>query len=163
MKCVLFRHAHKGIMPFEDPELSLQGFEQAARLMDEVTLSRLPIPTLLYVSPKRRTSQTLYPLSKMHHLNLQVCPELDQHSHSESLQEFRQRIQKWLDEVSATTDKNAVIFMCTHYDWIEEAMSLINCDRDLNTFEFSHWHPTQYVVFDIQDDLWKFVRKGTAK
>lgn len=163
MKCVLFRHAHKGIMPFEDPELSLQGFEQAARLINEVTSSRLPIPTQLYVSPKRRTSQTLYPLSKAHHLNLQIRQELDQHSQNESLQEFRQRIQIWLDKLATAATDNDVVFMCTHYDWIEEAMSLINCDRDLNTFEFSHWQPTQYVVFDIQDDLWKFIRKGTAK
>lgn len=163
MKFVLFRHAHKGISPFEDPELSKQGFEQSILISELIKKEVLPKPTHLFVSPKRRTSQTFYPTGKEFTLPLKIQPELDQRNSHESSAEFRQRVQNFLNHIEKIPAADSVIFACTHYDWIEESMTLINCDKDLNSFEFSHWSPTQYIVFQVQSGLWKFQSKGSAK
>lgn len=162
MKFVLFRHAQKGITPFEDPELSLKGFEQSGNLIDLIKNKSLPLPTFLFVSPKRRTSQTFYPISKHHSLTPQISDFLDQRRNDETSLQFRQRVQTFLNELELRNSEE-VIFACTHYDWLEEAMALIHCDRDLNTFEFSHWAPTQYVIFEIENNIWKFIGKGNSK
>jgi phosphohistidine phosphatase SixA len=162
MKFVLFRHAHKGVQPFEDPELSLPGFEQAARLTGMISAQQLPVPTKLWVSPRRRTSQTFYPVSRGYSIPLEIKDELDQCS-EETGSEFRKRIQSLLNEIDSMKLSAETVFACTHYDWIEHAMQLIHCDRDLNTFEFSHWSPTQFVEFDITAAGWTFVKKGAAK
>lgn len=163
MKLILFRHAHKGFTPFDDPELSVQGFEQSARLVEMTKQNTLPEPSTLLVSPKRRASQTFIPLSKEYNLKLDIQAELDQHSPMESGSDFRKRVQSFINKMEAQSSSQSNIFACTHYDWIEEAMTLINCDKDLNSFEFSHWSPTQFVIFDLQDGLWKFAGKGSAK
>jgi broad specificity phosphatase PhoE len=162
MKFVLFRHAQKGITPFEDPELSLKGFEQSGGLVDLIKNKSLPAPTFLFISPRRRTSQTFYPISKHYSLTPQVSDLLDQRKNEESSLQFRQRVQTFLKELELRNSEDTV-FACTHYDWLEEAMSLIHCDRDLSTFEFSHWAPTQYVIFEIENNFWKFSGKGNSK
>lgn len=163
MKFVLFRHAHKGILPFEDPELSLQGFEQAVVILNLIKTNNLPRPTHLYVSPKRRTSQTFYPTSKEFNIKIEVQPDLDQQNSLEANLHFKKRVQHFLQQIQNSAQTDSIIFACTHFDWIEESMALINCDKDLNSFEFSHWSPTQYIVFDLQKDHWKFINKGAAK
>jgi broad specificity phosphatase PhoE len=162
MKLILFRHAHKGFIPFDDPELSAQGFEQSLRLLELVRAGQIPTPHVLLVSPKRRTSQTFYPISRDFGLKIEIQPELDQHITNENNSEFRKRIQNFINSVE-NFSQNSNVYVCTHYDWIEESMTLINCDKDLNSFEFSHWSPTQYIIFEIEDRLWKFVGKGSAK
>lgn len=163
MKLVLFRHAQKSIMPFEDPELSPRGFEQGDNILKLVLNGHLPVPTALFVSPKRRTSQTFYKLSKEKNLPCQITRELDQRESDESSQQFRERIRHWIENISQNTENDTVYFACTHYDVIEEAMLMIPSDRDLSGFEFSHWSPTQFIEFQIEDGLWKFIKKGDAK
>ena len=136
MKFVLFRHGSKGFTPFEDPELNAQGFQQSIKLAELVKSNGLPKPTRLFVSPKRRTSQTFYPVSKEFSLDIQIKDELDLRQPEESQGEFRSRIQGFLDFVAgheqspAKPDKDEVIFACTHYDWIEESLTLIDCDKN---------------------------------
>lgn len=163
MKFVLFRHAHKGNSPYDDPELSLQGFEQAARIVTVLGTTGVPVPTHLLVSPKRRTSQTFYPLSKEYELHNQIRQELDQRGAQENANQFRNRVSDFLQRMQEFKPAHSVVYACTHYDWIEEAMTLINSDKDLNSFEFSHWPPAQYVVFEMQGNLWKILRKGNVK
>lgn len=163
MKFVLFRHAHKGIAPYDDPELSIQGFEQASLILDLVKTAKIPQPTHLFVSPKRRTSQTFYPISKEFILHTQILSDLDQQSAKENNGEFKKRIMNFLTFLAELETPEMVIYACTHFDWIEEAMTLINSDKDLNSFEFSHWSPAQHLVFERQLDLWKLQKKGTVK
>lgn len=163
MKFVLFRHGSKGITPFEDPELNVQGFQQSIQIAELIKNNILPKPTTLFVSPKRRTSQTLYPASKEFSVNLQIRPELDLRQQDESLKQFRTRIESFLEAVTGQSAETDVIFACTHFDWIEESMTIIECDRNLNSFEFSHWAPSQYLVFEIEDSVWKVLNKGEAK
>lgn len=161
MKFVLFRHGSKGFMPFEDPELNAQGFQQSVKIAELVKSADLPAPTKLFVSPKRRTSQTLYPLSKDFSLQMQIHSELDLRQAEETSGQFRSRIQSFLNFVAE--QKNEVIFACTHYDWIEESLTLIECDRNLNSFEFSHWAPSQFLIFEVENSEWKVLKKGDAK
>lgn len=166
MKFVLFRHAHKGFTPFEDPELSLRGFEQSAKIPGLLKTQPLPNPTELFASPRRRTSQTLYPISKEYSLPIVVTELLDQKKESESISQFRFRISQFMKQLVETNSSEETVYACTHYDWIEEAMSLINCDRNLNDFEFSHWAPAQYLVLELlstETELWSFKLKGQVE
>lgn len=163
MKLVLFRHAQKSIMPFEDPELSPRGFEQGDNILKLVLSEKLPAPTALFVSPKRRTSQTFYKLSKDKNLTCRILPELDQREADESSQQFRARVRKWIEDIELNNAPDSVCYACTHYDVIEEAMLMIPSDRDLSGFEFAHWSPTQFVEFHIENSLWKYIQKGDAK
>ena len=163
MKFVLFRHAQKGFVPFDDPELSPKGFAESAKIPDLIRRSVLPVPTRLLVSPKRRTAQTFYPTAKDFDLDLVVERNLDQRNAEEGPNQFRERIRLFIEQVSDEKAADGCFFACTHYDVIEESMSLIPCDRDLNTFELSHWAPVQYVVFEIKSGLWKYIKKGDAR
>jgi phosphohistidine phosphatase SixA len=167
MKFVLFRHAHKGFTPFEDPELSPRGFQQATKILALVRTNLLPKPTELFVSPRRRTSQTFYPLSRELQISFSVSDLLDQRKENENLQQFRLRIAQFIEGFSdRTTLANKTVFVCTHYDWIEEAMSLINCDRNLDSFEFSHWAPAQYLVLELvaaETQLWSYKINGQVE
>lgn len=163
MRFVLFRHAHKGIFPFDDPELSPQGHEQASLLPEMIQQQRLIKPTHLYVSPRKRASQTFIQISKKFNLKLEIQPDLDQRNQNESSSDFKKRILNFMKHVESLNNTSTVIFACTHYDWIEESMTLINSDKDLNSFEFSHWSPTQHIIFELQDGVWKFIHKGIAK
>lgn len=161
MQIVLLRHAQKGLTPFSDPELTAEGHAQAQGICRFVESKQLPTPTHLWGSEKIRTRQTLEPIEKTYLLTFQQTDSLDLRGNNESSSEFRQRIQKFLNSFQDNHSKNETHFICTHYDWIEEAMTLINCDKDLNSFEFSHWAPGQFLHLLVTDSLWKFVKKGT--
>lgn len=164
MKVVLIRHAQKGIVPYEDPSLTEGGLLQAESLCQFAKKNLLPVPTHAWVSPKTRTFQTLKPLCEIHKIQAQISDSLDQRATNESAQDFRKRVSNFLHQLDlrAAEAPHEIHILCTHYDWIEEGMTLINSDKDLNSFEFSHWSPTQFVVFEIQDSLWKVVGKGSA-
>lgn len=161
MKVVLIRHAQKGITPYENPGLTEGGLLQAEALCDLAKKKLLPTPTHAWVSPRIRTFQTLKPLCENYHVQIQVAESLDQRTSAESAIDFRKRILNFLNQFDSMT-ANETHFFCTHYDWIEESLTLMNSDKDLSSFEFSHWSPTQFVVFEIQNNLWKVLRKGSA-
>src|SRR4051812_45130684 len=133
MKFVLFRHASKGIMPFDDPELTPQGFQQSLHIVDLIKTGLLPTPTALFVSPKRRASQTFYPISKEYALPIQIKPELDLRLPEESSAQFQERITNFLKKIEQINSAE-VIYACSHMDWIEESISIIECDKNLNSF-----------------------------
>lgn len=165
---ILLRHAEKGITPFEDPHLTHKGFQQSEALLNEVQRHRLPIPTQLWASTKIRTSQTLQPTAQHFRLQAETTDLLNLRQSNESPSRFRERIELFCKKITLSAAENsapAIHFACTHYDWIEEAMTLINCDKDLNTFEFLHWAPAQYIVFQLPSifsEPWKFIRLGTS-
>ncbi len=164
MKVVLIRHAQKGITPYEDPSLTESGFLQAEFLCQLSKKNLLPNPTHAWVSPKTRTFQTLKPLCENLKIRPEITDSLDQRISNETSSDFRNRVSRFLQqfELRALEAPDEIHILCTHYDWIEEGMTLINSDKDLNSFEFSHWSPTQYVVFEIQDSIWKVIGKGSA-
>ncbi|MBC7420306.1 MAG: histidine phosphatase family protein [Bdellovibrio sp.] len=160
MKFVLFRHAQKGLTPYHDPELTSEGHHQASALSALIKQNLLPVPTHLWASPKIRTTQTFKSIGDEFKVRIQISDLLDQREGHESLEIFCHRVQSLLQSFEGNAS-DEIHFFCTHYDWIEEAMTLINSDKDLNSFEFSHWPPAQFIIFEIQNGLWKFIRKGT--
>lgn len=158
MKIILIRHAQKGIQPIDDPELDQKGKIQALSLLKQIQLGHLPHPTHSSVSLKIRTMQTLLPMIEFYKISTTQSNLLQSKGSNQTLAQYREQITKWIQSIQSENED--VHYVCTHFDWIEEAMSLIPCDRDLNTFEFAHWSPAQYIVFEIHEGLWKFKAKG---
>lgn len=165
MIIVLIRHGHKGMIPFEDPSLTENGFKQAKALASLIQQKKLPTPTDLWASQKIRTSQTLSSLAEKFQLDISKKNELNLRMDNENQKNFRDRIQNLISSLSESSDSSSekCIYLCTHYDWIEEAMSLIPSDTDLLSYQFSHWSPAQYIIFEIQEQIWKYKQKGTAE
>lgn len=150
MKIYVFRHAQKASDFSGDPDLTPEGHAQASRLLDKVLKEEIPRPTELWVSPKKRTHSTFRPLAQ--HLGLPLLTQealLEQKS-DETMSDFRNRVQNLLNSLSSKED--AVLFLCSHYDWVVEAMLLAPADKDLSGVEFSHWSPCQYVGFQINSE-----------
>ena len=167
MILILFRHGHKSLLPFADPDLTPQGFDQAADLVQQIESGILPKPTHCWFSEKIRTQQTLSKAIENFNPISKKSSNLNLRSHTETHQEFKSRIQKILFEITAENKSTDVHFICTHYDWIEEGLSLINSDKDLNSFEFSNWSPGQYLLFEIESSdrntNWKMLKKGVLR
>ena len=130
----------------------------------------MPRPSALWVSPKIRTGQTLQALSQNFNLPLEVKIELDLRSNLEQRTEFKNRVLNFIESLSRTSltqengmDSDRCVFICTHYDWIEEAMALIPADRDLITFEYTHWAPAHYIHFKLENGLWQVLKKGDPR
>lgn len=156
MKIYMFRHAQKAIDFTGDPDLTPEGHSQALKLLDKVIKKELPTPTQLWVSPKKRTHSTFRPLSEHLKLPLQSQEALLEQVSSESLADFRQRIRNLLEGASQQTED--VIFICSHYDWVVEALQVMPADTDFSSAEHSHWTPAQHMGFEILDDgIFKFI------
>lgn len=166
MNVVLFRHAQKGMIPFENPHLTTEGFVQADAIAACVQEKKLPAPTDIWVSEKIRTHQTLQAVAANCKVTTEIKHELDLRNDHETQKMFQNRVNSLIDLLTITSEKDSslkTIYLCTHYDWIEEAMALIPCDTNLSTYEFSHWGPAQYASFQIENGLWKLTQKGTCR
>ena len=164
---VLIRHGHKSMSPPEDPSLSDTGFEQAHKLLEFVQKGVLPEPTICLFSDKIRTKQTLQEILDFYKPKQEAKTEISVRSQSETAAQFRQRVQKIINYYTFFATQSAhqkqVVYLCTHYDWIEESMTLIDCNITLNSYEFAAWAPAQFVQFEISDDgLWAFVARGVT-
>lgn len=157
MKIYLFRHAQKAIDFSGDPELNTEGHAQAVKIMEKVLKKELPTPTQLWVSPRRRTRSTFQPLAELLKLPLQEQEALHEQTSGETLMAFHQRIQNLLE--GASTQTQDVIFMCSHYDWMVEALVVIPSDTDFSSnYDFAHWNPGQHIGFEIlEDGIFKFL------
>lgn len=150
MKIYIFRHAQKAMDFSGDPDLTPEGHEQASKLLDKVLKDELPKPTQLWVSPRKRTHSTFRPLSEHFNLKLESHEALLEQHGDETLSDFRARIQNFLE--SAGNLKQDTVYMCSHYDWVIEAMALVPSDKDLSDSEYSHWSPCQYIGFEVNKD-----------
>lgn len=164
MILILLRHGHKGLIPFQDPDLTPKGFDQALDLVTQIDNGILPKPTHCWFSEMIRTKQTLLKAIEKYQPRALQKSELNIRSHTETAQIFHARIQKFCHDLVLKQKLEEVHFICTHYDWIEEFLTLIDADKDLNSFEFSNWSPGQYFVFEInssdKNDPWKVLTKG---
>lgn len=150
MKIYLFRHAQKAMDFSGDPDLTVEGHAQASKVLDKVLKNELPQPTELWVSPKKRTHSTFRPLAQHFHLPLQTQESLLEQQSEETLTDFRARIERLL--LSAKNTPETVVFLCTHYDWVVEAMAMVPSDTDLSDSEYTHWNPCQYIGFKVSED-----------
>jgi phosphohistidine phosphatase SixA len=141
-----------------EPRLTERGQEQAHKLARSCHSGLLVRPQALWSSPRRRAIATLQPTSQVLGLTLNAAVGLDERQDSENAAQFRSRIEKLINEVSLLNERSpsppSVLFLCTHYDWIEESLSLIPSDTDLTQGFFHRWPPGQFMDFHIQNHLW---------
>lgn len=162
MVIIFFRHGHKAFSMDNDPPLSPKGFEQALHLNQLISDQKIPLATHCWVSEKIRTFQTLAQAIEVHQLNTYKKSELNYREADETQDQFKQRIQKFLRELATRSKETEIHYVCTHYDWIEEALLWIDCDQDLMSYEFANWSPGQYMIFDLTDKhRYTFLKKGS--
>lgn len=152
MKFVIFRHAEKQGGLEKDSPLSPHGIAQSKNILSQVISKNLPIPTRIYASPRKRTSLTMTPLAESFKLKINATPLLDLKLNNETQKDFRLRIQEFLVGFQLEPDTPCV-YICTHQDWIEEFLTVIECSTDLLQPKYSVWPSGQYMYFD-KNELW---------
>ncbi|HWU44260.1 MAG TPA: hypothetical protein VN132_12505, partial [Bdellovibrio sp.] len=116
----------------------------------------LPTPTQLWVSPRKRTHSTFRPLAE--HLRLPLLGQegLLEQMGNETLSDFRKRVRRLLENAATSADE--VVFICSHYDWVVEALAVMPSDTDFSDAEYAHWSPAQHMGFEITPEgLFKFI------
>ena len=156
MKIYIFRHAQKAMDFSSDPDLNAEGHNQAQKLVDRVVKNELPTPSELWVSPKKRTCSTFRPLAEHLGLSLQLEEALKEQEPSESHSHFLKRIRNLCEKAA---QKQGVLFLCSHYDWVIEALQVVPSDVTENeAAELSHWAPAQYAGFSVDGEgFFKFI------
>lgn len=157
---VLFRHAKKNFDSI-DPDLSRDGFEQAARILEAVQKNKLPLPQVLLTSPKKRAQQTLSYLQEELQIPLFIETALDERGPEESSSQFHRRVTEFLSK--ELPYKNVQFaFLCTHLDWLEAFALIAPLKIDISS-EIIHIPPAQYYHVAISNDqkqAWEIVKKG---
>lgn len=154
MKWVIFRHGDKQKEGF-DPGLTELGIAQSQKIIAKVKAQNLPKPSVIYVSTKKRAIQTLEPLATAFGMKPIIKAELTERVSGESVDKFKFRIQEFLVKVMLLHKDNEAIYFCTHYDWIEEFLNIIESDSDLS--RCTHWPSAQHMVFE-KKDLWSLIK-----
>lgn len=160
MVVIIFRHGHKEFSADENPALSAKGHEQARNLEKLIQNKILPAPTHCWFSEKQRTQQTLQSCFKENQVFTFEKPELNHRSNKEDIPTFRKKIQKFIHEISRRNNQKEIHFICTHYDWIEESLTIIDSDKDLTSHELGNWAPGQYIQFEVHDYVYHYIKKG---
>lgn len=161
MKVYLFRHGQKDSLPFEDPDLTSFGHQQATLLAELIRKGDLAKGTQFLASPRKRAQSTLKAAAELCHCPLQIVSGLDQKTQLENTEAFRSRIQHLLGSLEKKFSSQEVVYLCTHHDWIEESLSIIPSDADLLDPRYWSWRPAQYMEFEVVEGLWllkKFTR-----
>jgi len=151
MNIFLFRHAEKAFSSSNNPPLSERGLAQSHALKDLVQSGKIQKPQILLCSPKLRTIQTLHPLSQLLNIEIQQLKELDERQSSENSEQYFQKVKSF---ISWLTLQNKNIFLVTHFDWIEEALTAIPCDTDLSHEKYHAWSSAYFMSFTIQGEFW---------
>lgn len=149
----MFRHADRENSSSPNPPLSKKGHLQAAQLVEDIDLMLLPRPGKLLSSPKLRAQQTFQPIQDQLGVEIQIQGDLDERHSRESSEAFRRRVRRFLENLESQA---GIIYFVTHLDWIEEALSMISSDTDLQNGRYQSWLPAQSIEFEIQDRLWMF-------
>lgn len=157
MRVVLFRHAERENSGSADPGLSKKGCQQALSLAKDFQTLHLPNPTRILVSPKRRSQQTFQPLSETTGKSSVIDKSLDERQTSETAGQFESRVFQFLESLS---DQVGNCYICTHLDWIEEALLRIHSDTDLLQARYQTWAPGQYMLFRVEENLWHLEEFG---
>ena len=149
---ILMRHATRA---FEGDQLSPEGRLQATALLKTLEKMKMPAPTALKSSPKRRTQATLRPLSQELKLAVAIDPRLDERMSGESTEKFESRVEAFLAECDQSLEK--IILACSHLDWLETAVLLLTSDEgDLERAE--PWSPMAIRAYILDDGIWKRVK-----
>lgn len=160
MKLVLFRHAEKQSGIGGDLSLSPEGNKQTLLLMDKVEHGEFLRPDILITSPKKRAYETFAPLANFLKLPVQKESILDEQQSNENINVFRARVHQFIDDVQ--DHKGKTVFVCTHFDWIEQFATLLPCDTDLHALVNFSWSPGAFMSFEVKN-IWHLKAKGLVK
>lgn len=153
MRLILFRHTERENLGTSNPPLSRRGIQQAENIARRVLSKNLPSPSKLYASPRLRAQMTLTPLNEQMKIGIQILPELDERLNSESAVQFTTRVKLFLSKCEV---QEGTLYLCTHLDWIEEALCEIPSNVDLLQAKFQSWSPGQFMHFKVEEGLWQF-------
>ncbi len=162
MKVILFRHAEKEIVGSSNPPLTQRGLQQAKKLIDEVRSKKLPEPQVMMVSPRVRSQQTFSPLADVLKIKSIATPLLDERTSKETSEDFRRRVQELLVLLQMDYPNDECIYLCTHYDWIQEFLSIVECTTDLMHAKYHHWNSCQWMWLN-KKELWDLVKFDHVK
>lgn len=137
--------------------LSPHGEAQARSLPLLVQSGKLPSPTEIWVSPRIRTQQTMRELSLALQVPLQIRDELQERTEGESMQELKARTQQLSRELLTQEQSNKVVYLCSHYDWLEVA--LLGFQLESHLLEIS-WSPGAYLHLKAEGQVWKLINTG---
>lgn len=155
MLVYFFRHCERA-SGGDNPPLTPAGVLQAKKLAELTETEKLPKPHLLWTSPKRRAVDSLVPLATHLGLKVEALAELDERKPSESAPAFQQRVRGTLERIERL---GRDLFLCSHLDWLEAAMSEIADEGRLHVTSF-HWSAGGYIGFSVEDGHWHSQNQG---
>lgn len=161
MRVYLLRHGERqnsrSLTSQSDPGLSARGLKQAEAIAAKVSKGDWDQPDRVLCSPRLRSQLTLSPLSIQSSCNLQILTALDERTSEETAAQFTNRVRKFLHDLESLPGVN---YLCSHLDWIEEAMISIPSSADLLKSQYHIWEPGSFMVFDLVDGIWEFRKAG---
>lgn len=158
MKLILLRHGNRDLSMSSDVGLNQIGKDLAAGFHSRLEPNGdLLLPTQLFASPKKRAQETLTPLSKALGLPLKTDHGLDERQRDETTREFRLRVKKYLELIPSQFESADVVYLCTHADWLEDAM--IALPSDIPSFKAeSGFACGEYRAFEFNGEFWRFLK-----
>lgn len=120
LSIVFIRHAHRDTATrSEDNGIDEKGRSQVEELLKAFQLRKLPASQEFWSSPKKRCLETLEPLAQLNGAKIKIMNELDEQTNQESGKDFRERVSNF---VHSLKEKSGVIYLCSHGDWLPEAI-----------------------------------------
>ncbi len=133
MKLILLRHATRDLGFKADSSLNLAGQIMAQNLVEKIG-HILPVPNFLFTSPKKRAQETLIPMAQSLRLPLQIETRLDERHNAEDAHTFYAQIKSYLHGLPTEFADDAVVLLCSHSDWLEEAAFCLSRGRGRGNF-----------------------------
>ena len=91
---ILMRHGSRDLTGLD--RLTAEGREQAMRLTRDVQEKRLPRPTRLIATPRKRSQETLRFLADDLLFKIEIDPNCDERQPGETVPEFESRVRQWI-------------------------------------------------------------------
>lgn len=154
---ILMRHGSRDLTGLD--RLTAEGREQAMRLTRDVQEKRLPRPTRLIATPRKRSQDTLRLLADDLLLKIEIDAGCDERLPAETVPDFESRVRHWIqsDRLRAS-DPAEVTLVVSHLDWLETAVIFLESDES-ELEQSEPWTPASRRVYFYQDGLWRRRKK----
>lgn len=157
MTLILFRHAEKISIGVSDPPLTPRGENQAGKIIDLIELKKIPKPTEVWTSEKKRTQQTAILTVKHYNLKSLVVSDLNEIQKSESFEDFFRRIRRFQNQFKASGP--SVLMAITHLDWIAQFLEILKAEGvQIPESVMLPWSSCQWGLFELSNDNWHFLK-----
>ena len=154
---ILMRHGSRDLTGLD--RLTAEGREQAMRLTRDVQEKRLPRPTRLIATPRKRSQETLRFLADDLLLKIEIDVGCDERQPGETVPDFENRVRQWIQSTRLrATGPDDVTLAVSHLDWLEAAVIFIESDES-ELEQSEPWTPAARRVYFYQDGLWRRRKK----